>query len=174
MHTQTRPTAVSRLNEEERLQGFVTTAFTHEQIALLLLQEGVFVAVEGETVVAYVLAGTWDFFAQWPIFPYMETRLASLNLNGRLISKETSFQYGPVCIDSAYRGQALFQRLFDLMRKQFAQKFPIGVTFINQLNQQSYFAHTKKLKMQLIDQFDFAGRSYYGLAFETRVSGESN
>ncbi len=44
-----------------------------------------FVAVEisaddqSETVIGFALAGCWDFFAQWPIFPFMLARLPTLN-----------------------------------------------------------------------------------------------
>ena len=40
------------------------------------------------------------------------------------------------------------------------------MTFINRLNPHSYHAHTKKLGMTVIDEFEFNGRPYYGLAFD--------
>jgi hypothetical protein len=167
---------LSNLNEAEQKNGFVTTAFTIAQIEALLANGGVFVAVEisvddqSETVIGYALAGSWSFFAQWPIFPFMLARLPALDLGGRLpfnvINEANSFQYGPVCVDAAYRGLGVFPRLFETMRLGICERYPIGVTFINRLNPHSYHAHMKKLGMTVIDEFEFNGRPYYGLAFD--------
>lgn len=167
---------LSNLSEAEQKNGFVTTAFAVAQIEALMADGGVFVAVESsaddrsETVIGYVFAGSWAYFAQWPIFPFMLARLPALDLGGRLpfnvINEPNSFQYGPVCVDAAYRGQGVFPRLFETMRLGMCERFPIGVTFINRLNPHSYHAHTKKLGMTVIDEFEFNGRPYYGLAFD--------
>jgi hypothetical protein len=50
----------------------------------------------------------------------------------------------------------------------FAPRFPIGVTFINKLNPRSLKAHTHKLNLKVIDEFEFKGNSYHGLAFLTK------
>jgi hypothetical protein len=60
----------------------------------------------------------------------------------------------------------VFPRLFETMRLGMCERYPIGVTFINRLNPHSYYAHTKKLGMTVIDEFEFNGRPYYGLAFD--------
>jgi hypothetical protein len=160
----------SNLSEQERLAGFVTTPFSAGQFAALLREDGVYVAVADDEVVGYALAGSWEFFSQWPIFPFMVARLPALNFSGRAVTSANSFQYGPVCIDERYRGSGLFPRLFEQMRVGFSHRYPVGVTFINRVNQRSYIAHTRKLGMQTIDQFEFNGRPYYGLAFDTGVS----
>lgn len=163
---------LSNLSEAEQKNGFVTTAFTVVQIEELLRYGGVFVAVEtsevdqSETVIGYALAGTWAFFAQWPIFPFMLARLPALHFEGQAITEANSFQYGPVCVDAAYRGLGVFPRLFETMRLGMCERYPIGVTFINRLNPHSYHAHTKKLGMTVIDEFEFNERPYYGLAFD--------
>lgn len=163
---------LSNLSEPEQKNGFVTTAFTVAQIEALLAEGGVFVAVEtsadeqSEIVIGYALAGTWAYFAQWPIFPFMLARLPDLDFDGRVITEANSFQYGPVCVDAAYRGLGVFPRLFETMRLGMCERYPIGVTFINRLNPHSYHAHTKKLGMTVIDEFEFNGRPYYGLAFD--------
>ena len=163
---------LSNLSEPEQKNGFVTTAFTVTQIEALLAEGGVFVAVETtadgqtETVIGYALAVSWIYFAQWPIFPFMLARLPALDFDGRVITEANSFQYGPVCVDAAYRGLGVFPRLFETMRLGMCERYPIGVTFINRLNPHSYHAHTKKLGMTVIDEFEFNGRPYYGLAFD--------
>jgi len=158
------------LSEAARNNGFVTTAFTEVQITELMSRQGIFVAEEDGGIVGYAMAGAWDFWSQWPIFPHMVSRLGLLTFKGGPIPAEKSFQYGPVCISAAHRGTGLFPLLFEEMRRGFSTRYPIGVTFINLINERSLAAHTRKLGMSLVDKFDFSGRSYYGLAFDTSAS----
>jgi hypothetical protein len=155
----------ANLNEQQRLEGFVTTPFTEHQIATLIVENGAFVAYDQENLVAYTFAAGWEFFAQWPIFPYMVSRLPLLDLESMPITSENSYQYGPICVDKSHRGLGVFEQIFALMQKTMQRRYPIGVTFINQVNEPSYRAHTKKLKMKVIDKFHFNERNYYGLAF---------
>ncbi len=155
------------LSPDERKQGFVTTPFSETNIRELIADRGVFVVEEQEEIMGYAMAGTWDFFSRWPIFPFMVSRLGSLSISGAQILPERSFQYGPVCINSALRGSGIFPILFEEMRSEFASRFPIGITFINRLNERSYNAHVRKLGLREIDAFEFSGRSYYMLSFDT-------
>ncbi|MFD2247313.1 GNAT family N-acetyltransferase [Pontibacter ruber] len=158
------------LSEEERQEGFVTTPFTTEQLEQIIEREGLFIATDKEQIVAYAFAGGWDYFSQWPIFPYMTSRFPSLHFKDFDISTENSFQYGPVCIDIPYRGSGLLNNLFEYMRRQMVVKYPLSVTFINQVNKRSLNAHVNKLGWTVIDEFDFNGKQYYGLAFDMQES----
>jgi hypothetical protein len=162
------------LSVDERRRGFVTTPFSEAQLKELLEQRGVFVAAEGSEIAGYAMAGSWSYFAIWPIFPYMVSRLSSLTFSGKPLLPEQSFQYGPVCIASSHRRTGLFQKLFEEMRLELSCRHPVGVTFINRMNQHSFMAHTRKLGLTVIDEFEFSGRSYYGLAFDTSRSVMSN
>lgn len=154
------------LSPEELAQGFVTTPITVEQIKTILTQTGLFVVEENNLVIGYAYAGSWDYFAQWAIFPYMLSRLTQIDFRGERITTNNSFQYGPVCIDRSWRGSKAFPQLFAAMRSTLAAKYPLGVTFINQINQRSLNAH-KKLNLEIIDEFEFNHSSYYSLAFPT-------
>jgi hypothetical protein len=158
------------LSFEERKRGFVTTPFSEAQLKELVKQRGVFVAEEGDEIAGYAMAGSWSYFAIWPIFPYMVSRLGSLTFSGKPLLPGQSFQYGPVCIAIAHRGTGLFPRLFEEMRLALSTRYPVGVTFINRMNEHSFMAHTRTLGLTVIDEFEFAGRNYYGLAFDTSRS----
>jgi hypothetical protein len=155
------------LSPDERKQGFVTTPFSEGQLHELMAERGVFVAEEQGKIMGYAMAGSWNFFSRWPIFPFMVSRLQSLSRSGKPIPSERSFQYGPVCISSSLRGSGLFPILFEEMRREFSSRFPVGITFINRVNGRSYNAHARKLGMTVIDTFDFSDRSYYMLSFDT-------
>ena len=150
--------------------GFVTTPFSSNLLRLLLIQNGVFVAVSEQQIIGYLLAGDWAFFSQWAIFKVMIDRMPLLKFQGQQITVANSFQYGPICVDRSIRGSQVFPELFNLMRVSFAPKFPIGVTFINKINERSFAAHTRKLSLDIIDEFEFNGNSFYTLAFLTAQS----
>ena len=156
--------------EDERENGFVTTPFTVEQIENIIAQDGLFIAENENKVVAYAFAGSWEYFSQWAIFPFMATRFNNYGVENEEVTTENSFQYGPICIDADYRGSGLFQQLFEAMRIAMQKRYPIGITFINKINKRSYEAHTKKLKMAVVDEFTFNNNNFYGLSFDTKVS----
>ncbi len=158
------------LSEKEREKGFVTTPFTTAQLKGLLDEQGLFVAESKGEIKGYTMAAGWDYFSQWPIFPFMISRLSGKVFNGINITEQNSFQYGPVCIDTGLRGTNAFPVLFENMRSAFSLRYPVGITFINQVNERSFKAHTNKLGMALVDEFEFSGRNYYGLAFDTEKS----
>ncbi len=158
----------ANLSAAERKEGFVTTPFTVEQIKVLLSQTGVFVAEKKGLIVGYAFAGKWDFFLQWAIFPYMVSRFGQLEFQGTQISVDNSFQYGPVCIDRILRGGGVLPQLFEIVRSSFSAR-PIGLTFINKANPRSLAAHTQKLNLEIVDEFEFNGNFYYGLGFWTKV-----
>jgi hypothetical protein len=159
----------SQLLPAELAGGFVMTPFTPDLLRRLLVQQGVFVAEDEGKIGGYLLAGDWEFFSQWEIFRVMMARLPKLKFAGLELSVDRSFQYGPICIDRAVRGSGILPQLFDLMRSSFAPKFPVGVTFINKLNQRSFAAHTRKLNLEIIDEFELNGNSFYTLAFLTQA-----
>jgi hypothetical protein len=157
---------LANLTTDRLGDGFVTTPFTPEIITELLVQQGVFVAVQDDRVIAYALAGSWNFFGRWPIFPHMVSLMPNWQFQGQPLNTETTFQYGPVCVDKKYRGQQVLPTLFETLRLSFASRYSSGVTFINQLNHRSYAAHTKKLNWQLVAEFEFNSDQFYGLAHD--------
>ena len=83
------------------------------------------------------------------------------------MSVKNSYQYGPVCIDKKFRGSGLLEKLFDFAREEMSKKYPILVTFVNKTNPRSYVAHTKKLGLTVIKEFEFNNNSYHELVYDT-------
>lgn len=161
----------ANLSAEQRREGFVTTPFSIAQIENILLQRGLFVAENGEgRIIAYVFAADWEYFSQWEIFSHMVSRFPLLTFNGQAITTENSFQYGPICIDKAYRGRGLINHIFEEMRLEFSKRYPLALTFINAVNVVSEMAHTKKLGWEVIDRFEFGGKQYLGLVYSMEKS----
>lgn len=157
------------IRPEDRSDGFVTTNFTPEQLETLITeQRGVTVAKdEAGKVVAYATAAAWDFWAQWPLFIHMIEQLPRYSLNGRALSLENSYQYGPACLDKSVRGTGLFAEVFYASLDSMRERYPIMATFINQVNRRSYAAHTKKVHLTELGTFQFNQNNYYFMACET-------
>lgn len=160
---------VSKLSVEQKKDGFVTTPFTSELLAQLIELSGISVIELDQRIAGYAMAGGWDYFQQWPMFPFMIGRFQKLAYRGIPITRANSFQYGPVCVDHALRGSPAFPALFAFSRSSMANRFPVGTTFINQINSRSFAAHTRKTGLEVIDEFDWNNNRYWGLAFLTRA-----
>ncbi len=156
----------ANLTEEERKAGFVTTPFTPEQIATVIEQyNGLYIALLGNKVVGYAYGASWKYWAQWPMFQHMIGRMELFTFQGQRCTTENSYQYGPICVDQALRGQGVAEALFSAVRRGFAVRYPIGLTFINQVNALSMAFHTRKLGLEVVDTFEFNEKTYATLGF---------
>lgn len=159
---------VASISEADKPHGFVTTLFTKEQlIELIETEEGIALACDEEKIVGYAMAASWAYWSKWPLFQHMIQDLPSTTYLGQTLSVENSYQYGPVCIDMAYRGGNVLPHLFDYSRDQMAKRYPILITFINHINPRSYAAHVDKLGLDVIKTFEFNNNHYYELGYDT-------
>ncbi len=162
---------IASIKEEDKASGFVTTPFTKDQFTTLVTDEhGLFIARQDGVVVAYVMAASWKFWSQWPMFSQMIEGLPALQFRGQQLSAKNSYQYGPVCVDKLVRGSGILEKIFDFARVKMAERYPILITFINKINTRSFAAHTKKLGLEVINEFEFNGNQYYELAYDTSQS----
>lgn len=159
---------ISTISEEDKPDGFVTTLFTDEQFKELIEKEnGLAIACDEDKVVAYAMAASWQYWSAWPLFEYMIKDLPNNKYLGHVLSVDNSYQYGPICVDKQYRGTELLPNLFEFSRFQMKDRYPILITFINQINGRSYNAHVNKLGLEVIKKFDFNGNHYYLLGYDT-------
>lgn len=156
---------VVNLSEEEKISGFVTTPFSILQLTEVIQKSELFIAKKNNKIIAYIFAGSWEFFQQWPIFNYMSSLFPELHFLDFKITTTNSFQYGPICIHKEYRGKGLIKPLFEFMRTHMTQKYALGLTFINKINIPSMKAHTEKLKWTIIGDFQFNNNDYSILAY---------
>ncbi|WP_132976585.1 GNAT family acetyltransferase [Thiobaca trueperi] len=159
---------VTNLTDEKKKNGFVTTPFTGEQIHDLIQLDGLFVIDGNSKILGYAVAAGWDYFHGRPMFEHMIKLFGRITYKGIKIDLKNSFQYGPVCIDFNLRGTDSFPMLFSKMKEEMGDKYEVGTTFINKVNTRSYFAHTRKAGIEVINEFEFNNNKYYGLAFLTK------
>ncbi|HBF09845.1 MAG TPA: GNAT family acetyltransferase [Gammaproteobacteria bacterium] len=157
---------VESIDENLKKDGFVTTQFTEEQMKALIDEQGVSIAVKDNEVLAYVMAASWTFWSQWPMFAYMIQHLDRKSYNGHQLSIENSYQYGPICIHESLRGTDVLYRIFEFSRTTMEPRFPVLITFINKINGRSFKAH-QKLGLEVINEFEWNNNQYYELAYPT-------
>jgi hypothetical protein len=161
---------VDSIDEKNKADGFVTTAFTKQQLSTLVTKEqGLFIGVKNKKVVAYVMAASWQYWSQWPLFAYMIKRLHKVEYLSQTLNTSNSYQYGPVCLDTDIRGSGALEDIFDFARNEMSKKYLILVTFINVTNTRSYVAHTKKLGLEVLNKFEFNQNQYYQLVYDTQI-----
>ena len=162
---------INSINEEDKKDGFITTAFTKEELTKLINEEqGLFISrIEGK-IVAYVMCASWQYWSVWPMFIHMMKDLPNLQYLGLTLTTDNSYQYGPVCVDKSVRGTGVLEKLFEYARENMAKRYPILVTFINKINPRSYEAHIRKLKLEVIQEFEFNNNHYYELVYDTSKS----
>ena len=155
---------------EDMADGFVTTALSDEQFADLIVKErGVMLAKDGDTIAAFALAASWEYWQQVPIMQRMIDILPQMPaVDGVVLTRENTYQYGPVCVDKPYRGTGVFEGIFRASLAQYAGKYPVMLTFVNQINPRSYAAHTRKAGMAEVTTFDFNDNHYWMLGIETK------
>lgn len=78
---------VSTVSEADKPHGFVTTLFTKEQFEeLILTEEGIALACDGEAVIGYAMAASWQYWSKWPLFQHMIQDLPSTTYLGQVLS----------------------------------------------------------------------------------------
>ena len=157
---------VANLTEAEKAAGFVTTPFTTWQLQEVIQKQELFLAKDNGKVVGYIFGGGWAFYKQWPIFDYMTTLFSTLEFLDFHFTETNSFQYGPICIHKEYRGKGTITPLFEFMRINMQQKYPLALTFINKSNIPSTKAHIEKLNWTIISEFQFNNNDYFILAYD--------
>lgn len=161
---------VDYISDEDKVDGFVTTNMTDDQLRRLIEEErGVTVAKDGDKVLAFAFAASWDFWKEWSFFAHMIAHLCEYELDGVVLNVENSYQYGPVCLDKSIRGSGVFEKVFYYSLDTMRERFPIMATFINQINKRSYAAHTEKVKLTEAGTFDYNNNHYYLMACSTSM-----
>lgn len=160
---------VDTISDDDRKDGFITTSFNEEQLTDIIQKEqGLFLAVKNETIVAYVMAASWQFWSQWPLFAHMIKSLPEKTYQGHALSIDNSYQYGPACVDKSVRGSGIFEGVFDFALKEMSRRYPVLITFINKINPRSFAAHTQKVGLDVVNEFEFNNNQYFELACLTQ------
>lgn len=159
---------VDTISPEDKPDGFVTTALTKEQWQSLIEDEnGVSVLTDDGKIIGYALAASWHYWKAWPLFSYMIDELHNDKYKGETMTVENSYQYGPICILKEYRNSGAFEKLFFFSLKTMKPRFKYLLTFVNQINPRSFNAHTRKVGLDIVKEFEYNNNKYWELGTTT-------
>jgi len=156
------------INEDDKKDGFITTVFTKEEfLEIINNEQAIFIALEDEIVIAYIICASWKYRSKWPMFKFLQNNLSNITYFENKLDTKNSYQHGPVCIDKKYRGSGLLEELFNFSLDSMQKKYSYILTFVNKSNTRSYEAHKRKLGFSDIKEFTYNENTYYQLALET-------
>lgn len=158
------------ISEEDKPGGFIGTFFSENKLKRLIEEEkSLAVSCDGDRVVGFAGAASWQFWKTWPVFHPMIDDLHNIKYKDTVLSVYNCYQYGPVCIDKDYRGTEVLPNLFECSRLLMKDRYSILVTYVSQDNQRSFQAHSRKLGLDVVKEFEFHGNKLFVLCYDTSM-----
>jgi hypothetical protein len=124
-------------------QGFVTVE--HDPAVLLRMNQAApsVIAKDGDTVVGYALTMLPEFGSNVPeLLPLFEL-IKALTYNGKPLRDYAWYVMGQVCVAEGYRGQQVFDRMFQHHREVYSNQYQLLITDISANNSRSLRAHAR-------------------------------
>lgn len=129
--------------EHQAAQGFVT--FRYDLALLREMNDALphVVALRGDELAGYALSTTVEISRKNPLLRPLVERLDALVLDGRPFSEKRYYVMGQVCVAEGFRGQGVFDGLYQTHRALNADRFDCLVTEISFQNTRSLAAHRR-------------------------------
>ena len=124
-------------------QGFVTVEHTFGLLEKMNAAAPQTIAKDGAAVVGYALVMAKEFKTEIPVLEPMFDKISRINHQGKAISEHRFYVMGQICIDEAYRGMGVFDRLYNGQKKQLAGQYDLCVTEVAARNKRSLRAHQR-------------------------------
>ncbi|WP_080058838.1 GNAT family N-acetyltransferase [Spirosoma aerolatum] len=124
-------------------QGFVTVE--HDPVVLTRMNQAApsVIAKDGDTVVGYALTMLPEFATDVPELLPLFDLINKLTYEGKPIYDYAWYVMGQVCVADGYRGQNIFDRMFQHHRDVYGKRFRLLITDISANNNRSLRAHNR-------------------------------
>ena len=124
-------------------QGFVTVEHDPNVLARMNKAAPSVIAKDGDTVVGYALTMLPEFGADVPeLLPLFEL-VDTLTYKDQPLSKYDWYVMGQVCVAEGYRGQRIFDRMFQHHHEVYGDRYQLLITDISANNTRSLRAHAR-------------------------------
>jgi GNAT superfamily N-acetyltransferase len=130
-------------DSEMRSQGFVTLHHDLETLERMHQLAPSVIIKDSDIVVAYALTMLKECRHLIPDLEPMFALLDKLSWKNKPLNSYRFYVMGQVCVAKAYRGQGLFEQLFEYHKKIYQSQFDLFVTEISVRNHRSLRAHEK-------------------------------
>lgn len=124
-------------------QGFLTVR--HDPAVLQRMNQAYpsVIAKDGPQLAGYCLVMLREFAPQVPILAPFFTMLAQLSWQGQPLRESRWFVMGQVCVGKAWRGQGVFDGMYQKLRRVCRPDFDFVVTEVAARNARSLRAHRR-------------------------------
>ncbi len=129
--------------EESKEQGFVTVEHNFPLLSSMNESAPQIIASAAGKVVGYALVMLESFSAKIPVLIPMFKMLSTLPYQGKSFGEYRYYVMGQVCVDKAYRGQGLFDGMYQEQRRQLSGAYDFVVTEVATRNTRSMRAHER-------------------------------
>jgi len=124
-------------------QGYVTVIHTPDQLQKMLQLAPAILAKDAEKVVGYALTMPVSCSKLIPVLEPMFASLENLGYKNRPLKSFSYYVMGQVCIDKAYRGLGIFDRLYAGHKEIYGSQYDCIVTEVATRNTRSLKAHQR-------------------------------
>lgn len=133
-------------------QGFLTVQHDYATLKEMNdLEQGI-MATNGDEIAGYILAMTKDLRTAIPILISMFDTFDAMEYAGRRLNTYRYIVVGQVCVAAGYRGQGLFDGMYDAYRRLLSPKYDFAITEISTRNLRSLRAH-QRVGFQIVHEF---------------------
>ena len=124
-------------------QGFVTVE--HDPDVLMRMNQAApsVIVKDGDTVVGYCLTMLPSFATDVPELKPLFDSIGELTYQGRPVHQYPYYVMGQVCVGAGYRGQQLFDRMYQHQRTVYGDRYRLLITDISERNSRSLRAHAR-------------------------------
>jgi len=157
-------------SEEAKSQGFVTVHHSIEILRAMNEPHPHIIAKAADKVVGYALVMLQKFKGEIPVLKPMFKKINSLSFQDKALSEIKYFVMGQVCVDKNFRGQGVFNDLYQQMRQEMSPFFDCIITEIATRNTRSMRAH-QKVGFEVITIYATEGEEWaiVGWDFENHI-----
>lgn len=139
MQAANHPSAISE--ETLRSQGYVTVRHDPEVLQRMNQMYPSVLAKDGDQLAGYCLVMLREFAVEVPILLPMFEKLESLTWQGKSLQESSWFVMGQVCVAEGYRGQGVFDGMYQKLKAHCRNDFDFTVTQVAERNPRSLRAH---------------------------------
>lgn len=135
--------AVNISPEQALEQGFLTVKHEFPVLKRMNdLEQGI-MAKDGDVVAGYILAMSKACRNDIPILISMFDAFDQLSYHGKKLDEYHYIVVGQICVDEHYRGQGIFDKMYEAYRALLSPKYDFAITEIARRNHRSLRAHAR-------------------------------
>lgn len=123
--------------------GFVTVHHTFELLKSMNDAAPHIIAKDEAKVVGYALTMLESFRTKIPVLVPMFEMFETLTYRAKPLTAFRYYVMGQICIDEAYRGIGIFDKMYRKHQEELSKRFDLCVTEVSERNRRSIRAHER-------------------------------